>query len=182
MRVGYARVSTADQDLQLQRDALAAAGADLVYEDTASGASRKRPELAAALQRVSAGDTLIVWKLDRLGRSMKHLVDVITDLDDRGVMFVSLTEGFDTRTNVGRMLFHVVGALAEFERDLIQERTRAGLDAARRRGRKGGRPRALTRAQEDEVRRMVLEEGRSRTEVARLFEVHRSTVSRLTRP
>jgi DNA invertase Pin-like site-specific DNA recombinase len=137
--VGYARVSTLDQDPALQLDALAAAECSKVFEDRASGAKADRAGLLAALSYVREGDVLIVWKLDRLGRSLPHLIETVAALEKRGVGFRSLTEAIDTTTPGGRLVFHLFGALGQFERDLIQERTRAGLTAAAARGRKGGR-------------------------------------------
>jgi DNA invertase Pin-like site-specific DNA recombinase len=142
MLVGYARVSTQDQTLALQQDALTAAGCERVFTDTASGAQAGRPGLAEALDFVRPGDVLVVWRLDRLGRSLKHLIEVTAGLAERGIGFKSLTEQIDTTTPGGKLVFHVFGALAEFERELIRERTRAGLAAARARGRNGGRPKA----------------------------------------
>ena len=149
-RIGYARVSTTDQDLALQRDALAAAACDPVFEDRASGAKADRPGLAQALAYARTGDVLVVWKLDRLGRSMSHLIDTVRDLEGRGVGLRSLTEQIDTTTPGGRLIFHVFGALGQFERDLIRERTRAGLKAAEARGRRGGRKPVVT---EEKLRR-----------------------------
>lgn len=142
--IGYARVSTADQDPALQVAALRAAGCAHLFEDQASGARADRPGLAEALAYLRAGDTLVVWKLDRLGRSLSHLIDVVRDLDSRGIGFRSLTEAIDTATPGGRLIFHLFGALAQFERDLIRERTRAGLRAAGTGGRKGGRRAVVT--------------------------------------
>jgi DNA invertase Pin-like site-specific DNA recombinase len=146
--LGYARVSTTDQQPQLQVDALTAAGCYRVFTETASGARADRPTLAQLLDQLldqlRPGDTLVVWKLDRLGRSLRHLVDTITGLADRGIGFRSLQEAIDTTTPGGKLVFHVFAALAEFERDLIRERTSAGLAAARARGRHGGRPSVLT--------------------------------------
>ncbi len=141
---GYARVSTADQNPDLQLDALRAAGCSRIFIDYASGAKTARPELARALDHLRAGDTLIVWKLDRLGRSLPHLVETVKALSDRDVGLRSLQDPIDTTTPGGRLVFHVFAAMAEFERDLIRERTNAGLAAARARGRVGGRPPALT--------------------------------------
>ncbi len=143
MLVGYARVSTQDQNPGLQLEALRGAGCERLFEETASGAQRERSELAAALDYMRAGDTLVVWKLDRLARSLKQLIETVEALEDRGVGFRSLTEAIDTTTSGGRLVFHIFAALAEFERSIIKERTRAGLAAARARGRRGGRPRAL---------------------------------------
>ena len=143
--IGYARVSTIEQDLALQLDALRAAGTTRIFEDRGvSGARTERPGLNAALSFLRDGDTLVVWKLDRLGRSMTHLLQTVSDLEGRGVGFRSLTENIDTTTPTGRLVFHIFGALGQFERDLIRERTNAGLAAAAARGRKGGRPVAAT--------------------------------------
>ena len=142
--LGYARVSTTDQQPHLQVDALQRAGCHRVFTETASGARTDRPTLAQLLDQLRPGDTLVVWKLDRLGRSLRHLVDTIAALADRGVGFRSLQESIDTTTPGGKLVFHIFAALAEFERDLIQERTSAGLAAARARGRRGGRPSVMT--------------------------------------
>ncbi len=144
--VGYARVSTAEQDPALQLDALEQAGCWRVFTDHASGSREDRPELAAALDSLRPGDTLVVWRLDRLGRSLSHLIDTVTGLAGREVGFWSVTEAIDTTTAGGRLVFHLFGALAEFERQLIRDRTLAGLAAARARGRVGGRPRTMTPA------------------------------------
>jgi DNA invertase Pin-like site-specific DNA recombinase len=143
-RIGYARVSTQDQDVALQRDALTAAECERIFEDQASGARTDRPGLAAALSYVRSGDVLVVWKLDRLGRSLPHLIETVTGLEARGIGFRSLTEAIDTTTSGGRLIFHIFGALGQFERDLIRERTRAGLAAAVTRGRRGGRKPVIT--------------------------------------
>ena len=143
MLIGYARVSTTDQTLDLQKDALQKAGCDRIFTDTASGAKAERTGLDEALSYVRPGDTLVVWRLDRLGRSLRHLIETITALDNRKIGFKSTTESIDTTTSGGKLIFHIFGALAEFERDIIRERTQAGLTAARARGRKGGRPKAL---------------------------------------
>jgi DNA invertase Pin-like site-specific DNA recombinase len=143
MLIGYARVSTHEQTLNLQRDALAKAGCNKIFTDTASGAKTERSGLEEALNYVRKGDTLVVWRLDRLGRSLPHLITTMTDLEQRGIGFKSLTENIDTTTSSGKLIFHIFGALAEFERNLIRERTQAGLTAARARGRKGGRPKTL---------------------------------------
>ena len=142
--IGYARVSTLDQDPALQLDALATAGCVKVFEDRASGARADRAGLRSALEYVRDGDVLIVWKLDRLGRSLPHLIETVATLEKRGVGFRSITEAIDTTTPGGRLVFHLFGALGQFERDLIQERTRAGLTAAAARGRKGGRKPVVT--------------------------------------
>lgn len=146
---GYARVSTLDQDPALQVDALGAAGCERILTEKASGKLDRRPQLDLLRETVLAGDTVVVWRLDRLGRSMPHLLEVVGEFGARGVAFRSLTEAIDTATAGGRLLFHVMGALAEFEHQLIVERTRAGLAAARARGRTGGRPRSMS---DDQVR------------------------------
>ena len=148
--IGYARVSTLDQDPALQLDALAAAGCAKVFEDRASGARSDRPGLRQALDYVREGDVLVVWKLDRLGRSLAHLIETVAALEQRGVGFRSITEAIDSTTPSGRLVFHLFGALGQFERDLIRERTRAGLVAAAARGRKGGRKPVVT---EEKLRR-----------------------------
>ncbi len=140
MLIGYARVSTQDQTLDLQTDALNRAGCEKIFTDTTSGAKSERPGLQDAMNHLRAGDTLVVWRLDRLGRTLKHLIAMITELSDRGIGFRSLQENMDTTTSGGKLIFHIFGALAEFEREVIKERTNAGLQAARARGRLGGRP------------------------------------------
>ena len=152
--IGYARVSTSEQNLASQIDALHAAGCKTIFEDQASGVRAERPGLGDALAYVRDGDTLIVWKLDRLGRSMAHLIETVRLLNAKGVGFRSITEGVDTTTSGGTLVFHLFGALAQFERDLIRERTLAGLKAAQARGRKGGRKAVVTprRGETPEVR------------------------------
>src|SRR5436305_5092149 len=147
MLIGYARVSTQDQTLSLQKDALEKIGCTKIFTDVISGAKAERKGLEEALHYVREGDTLVVWRLDRLGRSLKHLIEVVTDLEKRGIGFKSLTENIDTTTSGGKLIFHIFGALAEFERNLIRERTQAGLQAARARGRFGGRRKALASGQ-----------------------------------
>src|SRR5438067_11238835 len=142
MLIGYARVSTSDQTINLQKDALEHIGCSKIFTDTISGATTERHGLHDALAYVREGDTLIVWRLDRLGRSLKHLIETITQLNNRKIGFKSITESIDTTTSGGKLIFHIFGALAEFERDIIKERTQAGLTAARARGRLGGRPKA----------------------------------------
>lgn len=144
MLIGYARVSTDDQDLSLQLDALTKAGCGKIFSDKASGAAAQRAGLADAVSHLRTGDALVVWKLDRLGRTVKGLVDMVSELEASGVQFRSLTDGIDTSTGPGRFFFHVMAALAQMERELIVERTRAGLDAARKRGRLGGRRPKMT--------------------------------------
>ena len=144
MFIGYARVSTDDQNLDLQRDALHKAGCELIFDDMVSGTKARRPGLEQALSHLRPGDTLVVWRLDRLGRSLSHLIDTVTDLQERGIGFTSLTESIDTTTSGGKLVFHIFGALAEFEREIIRERTNTGLQAARARGRHGGPKHKLT--------------------------------------
>ena len=144
MLIGYARVSTHEQTLDLQKDALEKLGCIKIFSDVVSGAKAERTGLHEALEYVREGDTLVVWRLDRLGRSLKHLIETITKLNNRKIGFKSITENIDTTTSGGKLVFHIFGALAEFERDIIRERTNAGLTAARARGRLGGRPKAQT--------------------------------------
>ncbi len=141
--IGYARVSRNEQNLELQVDTLREKGCTKLFTDKITGTTFERKELTAALAFLRNGDVLVVWKLDRLGRSLKHLIETVTKLQERNVGFISLTESIDTTTPGGKLIFHIMGALAEFERDLIRERTHAGLDAARARGRKGGRPKTI---------------------------------------
>lgn len=148
MLIGYARVSTQDQTLDLQTDALKRAGCEKIFTDMASGAKSERPGLQEAMNHLRAGDMLVVWRLDRLGRSLKHLIATVTNLSDHGIGFKSLQENMDTTTSGGKLVFHIFGALAEFEREVIKERTNAGLRAARARGRFGGRPRPQARSPE----------------------------------
>lgn len=179
MLVGYVRVSTSDdrQSTDLQRDALVAAGVDArhVFEDSASGAKDTRPGLTACLEYLKPGDVLVVWKLDRLGRSLPHLIEIVGDLRARGVGFRSLTESLDTTTPMGELMFHVFGALAQYERALIRERVKAGLDSARARGRRGGRPRRLD-AERVEAAKSLLAGGMTPSAAARSLGVARSTL------
>ena len=178
MLIGYARVSTADQSMALQDDALRAAGCEKVFTDTASGASTTRPGLEAALAYLRPGDTLCVWKLDRLGRSLRHLIEVVNDLHRRQISFRSLQEAMDTSTSGGQLIFHVFGALAEFERELIRERTQAGLTAARARGRFGGRPRVMTVQTLRMARQLLADPHQSINEVCKILQVSRATLYR----
>ena len=181
MLIGYMRVSKADgsQATDLQRDALVAAGVDPahLYEDQASGKREDRPGLASCLKALRPGDTLVVWKLDRLGRSMRHLVGLVEELREKGVNFRSLTDSIDTSTPMGRFFFHVMGALAEMERELIVERTRAGLEAARAEGRIGGRRPKLTDEQWAQAGRLI-SAGETRQRVAIIYDVGVSTLYR----
>ena len=176
MLIGYARVSTQDQSPALQRDALTDAGCETVYEEKASGAQRDRPELKAALDYMRDGDTLVVWKLDRLARSMKQLIETVERLEARGIGFRSLTEAIDTTTPGGKLTFHIFGALAEFERSLIRERTSAGLAAARALGRVGGRPPALSKDDLVMARAMLRDPDITVKQIAAHFGVAPSTL------
>jgi len=178
MTFGYARVSTTQQDEALQRDALGAAGVDRVYVDHASGATDSRPALDEMLGQLRPGDTVVIWRLDRLGRSLRHLIDLVADLEQRGVGLRSLTESIDTSTPGGKLIFHVFGALAEFERDLIRERTQAGLAAARARGRVGGRPTVWTPEKLRRPRRCMKSGEHDVAAIARVLGVSRASVYR----
>ena len=177
MRIGYARVSTNEQSLDLQLDALKNAGCKRVFIDQASGTQGDRAGLADALSHLRAGDVLIIWKLDRLGRTVKGLVDFVADLQGRGVQFRSLTDGIDTTTPAGRFFFHVMASLAQMERELLAERTHAGLAAARRRGRVGGRKRRMTLGKVESAR-TLLKGGMSPRDVARNLSVSIPTLYR----
>jgi DNA invertase Pin-like site-specific DNA recombinase len=176
MRIGYARVSTQDQNSGLQIDALNAAGCEQLFQEKASGKDRVRPELETCLKVLRSGDSLVVWRLDRLGRSLKDLVEIVTSLEKRGVGFVSLTENVDTVSAGGKLVFHLFAALAEFERNLIRERTIAGLSAARARGRKGGRKVKLEKSDVRKAAAMLLDPLMTKTEVAQHFGVSRVTL------
>ncbi|NEG90602.1 recombinase family protein [Bifidobacterium aerophilum] len=178
MKIGYARVSTGEQDAALQHDALSAAGCERIFTDVASGAKASRPQLDRMLDQLRAGDIVVVWRLDRLGRSVQHLVELMNRFNAGGVQFVSLTETIDTSTPGGVLVFNVFAAMAQFERDLIRERTKAGLKAARARGRKGGRPPALKGPEKDEIRRLYDSRTLTVERIADLMGVSRSTVYR----
>ncbi|ENS0251721.1 recombinase family protein [Klebsiella pneumoniae] len=165
MLIGYARVSTGDQNLDLQKNALVRAECEQIFEDTASGKNSRRPGLRRAIRRLKPGDSLVVWKLDRLGRSVRDLITLVSELQDKGIHFRSLTDSIDTSTPAGRFFFHVMSALAEMERELIVERTRAGLAAAREQGRIGGRRRIMTTEVVERCRQMLVN-GASRQQVA----------------
>lgn len=177
-KIGYARVSTTDQNADLQQDELDRAGCERTFVDHAPGALASRPELEAALAYLRPGDTLVVWRLDRLGRSLRHLVEVVAELESKEIAFQSLKESIDTSTPAGRLVFHVFASLAEFERDLIRERTKAGLEAARARGRKGGRKPVLSADQIAVVRRMHADGQHSVAAIADVVGVSRATVYR----
>jgi len=180
MIFGYARISTSDQSLDGQTDALTAAGAERIFADTISGAKRERPELAQLLDQLRDDDVVTVTKYDRLARSLHDLLDIVKAIEERGAGFRSLAEDIDTTTPAGRLVFHVFASIAQFERERISERTKEGLQAARKRGRVGGRPPALTADQKAEVRRMRDEEGRSIAAIARLFKVGETTIRRVS--
>ncbi len=177
MRIGYARVSTEDQNTSLQIDALKNAGCEQLFEEKVSGKSKDRPELDVCLKVLREGDTLVVWRLDRLGRSLEHLVQIIRDLESRNIGFLSLTESIDTTNAGGKLIFHIFAALAEFERNLISERTKAGLKAARARGRKGGRKAKLTNSDMRKAAAMLRDPLVTKTEVAKHFGVSRVTLN-----
>lgn len=181
MNLGYARVSTDDQATEAQRDALTNTGCERIFEEHASGGRWDRPELHRMLDQLREGDVVIVWKLDRLSRSLKDLLSIMERIDAAGAGFRSLTEAIDTTTPAGRMMMQMVGVFAEFEREMIRERTRAGLERARKKGRHPGRKPKLSDDQRSEIRELVLSGKRSEAEAARLFGVHRSTISRLMR-
>ncbi len=179
MILGYARVSTKDQNLDGQRDALMAAGVERIFADTITGIARSRPELNRMMMELRDGDVVVVAKYDRLARSLKDLLEIVDLIQDRGAGFRSIGEDIDTTTPAGRLVFHVFASIAQFERERIVERTKEGLAAARRRGRVGGRPPALSTAQKAEVRRMRDEEHRPIPEIASLFKVSAKTIRRV---
>ena len=178
MLIGYARVSTQEQTLNLQLDALQQAGCSKLFTDTISGATTERKGLDSALSYVRAGDTLVVWRLDRLGRSLRHLIDTISGLQSRGVGFKSVQENIDTTTSGGKLVFHIFGALAEFERDIIRERTQAGLTAARARGRTGGRPKALNVTKVAMARELYDNKQNSIADICKSLNISRATLYR----
>src|SRR5437588_7281262 len=178
MLIGYARVSTQDQTLNLQKDALEKIGCSKIFTDTVSGATTERKGLDAALNYVRAGDSLVVWKLDRLGRSLKHLIETITALNNRKIGFQSITENIDTTTSGGKLIFHIFGALAEFERDIIRERTLAGLQADRARGRKGGRHKALTSKTVQMAQQLYNDKTNSIADICKTLNISRATLYR----
>lgn len=179
MILGYARVSTKDQNLDGQRDALSAAGAERIFADTITGTARTRPELDRMMRELRDGDVVVVVKYDRLARSLKDLLQIVDLIQARGAGFRSIGEDIDTTTPAGRLVFHVFASIAQFERERIVERTKEGLAAARRRGRIGGRPPALSTAQKAEVRRMRDKEHRPIPEIAALFKVSEKTIRRV---
>src|SRR5215207_476624 len=178
MYIGYARVSTDDQNLDLQRDALEKANCEQIYADQVSGTKARRPGLETALSHLRSGDTLVVWRLDRLGRSLRHLIDTVTDLQEKGIGFKSLTENIDTTTSGGKLVFHIFGALAEFEREIIRERTQAGLQSARSRGKVGGRPKALTLKEVQILRNMAADKSLTVSDICKTLGIGRTTFYR----
>ena len=184
MHIGYTRISTPDQNTALQHDALQAAGCEKIYSDICSGATptAQRPGLQQALAYARPADTLVVWRLDRLGRNLKDLVQQVTGLQARGVHFVSLQERLDTTSAAGKLIFHLFASLAEFERDLIRERVQAGLQAARARGRKGGRPQVLVGAKRARAAQLMAAGQLPVREIARIVGVDRSTLYRHLHP
>jgi DNA invertase Pin-like site-specific DNA recombinase len=182
MLVGYARVSTYEQTLNLQQDALTKVGCTKIFIDTASGARAERKGLEQALTYIRKGDTLVVWRLDRLGRSLPHLITTMSDLEERGIGFKSLTENIDTTTSGGKLIFHIFGALAEFERNLIRERTQAGLTAARARGKRGGRPHALIARQRAIAQSLYDDPKNSIAEICRTLKISKTTLYRYIKP
>lgn len=173
MKIGYARISTQEQNLDLQIQSLTREGCDRIFADTISGSIQKRPELAKALDTLKAGDTLVVWKLDRLGRTIVHLITMLKELEDNGIHFHSITDGFDTSTPSGRLMMHITGAFAEFERSIIIERTRAGLDAARARGVKLGRRYRLKDSDWENVKTLI-ESGQTVRAICNTLNVSRT--------
>ena len=179
MQIGYARVSTDDQDTAVQVATLKSAGCERIYKEKASGGRWDRPELHRLLDQLRKGDVLVVWKLDRLSRSLRDVLTIMERLGESGAGFRSLTEAIDTTTPAGRMMMQMVGAFAEFERAMLKERTKAGLDAAREEGRVGGRRPKLSNQQQSEIRKMITKGDKTAADAARLFKVHPATVSRL---
>jgi DNA invertase Pin-like site-specific DNA recombinase len=176
MLIGYARVSTNEQNLDLQKDALEKAECERIFVEQMSGSSSNRPELNKTIDMLREGDTLVVWRLDRLGRSLKHLIELITILEERKVGFKSLTESIDTTTSGGKLIFHIFGALAEFERNLIRERTNAGLSAARARGRKGGRPMFLDSRKREVAIQLYNEKKHTIKEICQIMGISKPTL------
>ena len=177
MKIGYARVSTIDQNLNLQTDALKKASCEKIFTDMASGSLDSRKGLIDAVEFCRAGDSLIVWKLDRLGRSLKHLIETVNLLQTKDIGFVSLQESVDTTTSGGKLVFHVFGALAEFERELIRERTRAGLQAAQQRGKLGGRPKKLSNKQIEIAQKLLSDKSDSIKEICGTLKISRAMLT-----
>jgi DNA invertase Pin-like site-specific DNA recombinase len=176
MKIGYSRISTVDQNLHLQKDALAKAACEKLFDDVISGAKSHRPGLEALLKFARKGDIIVVWRLDRLGRSMKDLISLVSTLEDKGIQIISLNESIDTSTGTGKLFFHIFGAIAEFERNLTIERTQAGLAAARARGRKGGRPKSLDKAKRELVVKLYSEKEKTVSEVCTIMGISKPTL------
>ena len=176
MLIGYARVSTEEQNLDLQHDALQKAGCEKVYSDQLSGVNAHRPGLATAFEVLRTGDTLVIWRLDRLGRSLKNLIQMVEQLEKRGIGLKSVQENIDTTTSSGKLVFHIFGALAEFERNLIKERTKAGLTSARARGRRGGRPKSLDLNKRELAVRLYRERQHTIAEICSMMGISKSTL------
>lgn len=177
-KIGYIRTSTRDQNLDLQRDALKEAGCTRIYEDQVSGTKKDRPGLTQALDYLRPGDVLVVWRLDRLGRSLKHLIEVVNDLEEKNIGFCSLKESIDTTSSTGRLIFHLFGSLAQFEREIIKERCLAGMEAAKAKGKQGGRPMKMSKEQVTIAKALLNEEKYSIKEVCSKLGVGRTTLYR----
>lgn len=176
MLIGYARVSTDDQNLNLQRDALNQIGCEQIFEDQLSGAKADRPGLREALNYARPSDTLVVWRLDRLSRSLKDLIEMVTFLDSKNIGLKSMQEAIDTSSSSGKLIFHIFGALAEFERNLIKERTQAGLQAARARGRKGGRPKSLNKDKQAVTVKLYVEKKHTVNQICQIMGISKPTL------
>lgn len=178
MRIGYVRVSTDEQDTALQLDALNASGCERIYSEHYTGKKRERPELERMLDALREGDIVVVWRLDRLGRSLKDLIELLDVFNGKGIQFISLTEKIDTTSAMGELVFHLIGSIAQFERRLISERTKAGLAAARARGRKGGRRPKMSSSDIKKAKSMLLDPEMTKSEVAQHFKVSRPTLNK----
>ncbi len=181
MKIGYARVSTQDQNLELQLDALKAAGCQQIFKEKVSAASSERIQLSKMLDSLRSGDTVVVWKLDRLGRSLKELIERVSDFQNRGIGFISLNDSIDTTTPQGRLIFNIFASLAEFEREIIRERTKAGLASAKARGRQGGRPKGLSKEALEKAqaaKALFDRKEKSAKEIARILGIGRATLYR----
>lgn len=184
MKIGYARVSTKEQSLNLQKDALEKVGCETIFSEHISGAKSDRPQLQEMIKHLRQGDVVVVWKLDRLGRSLRDLVNLVSKFQDGGIEFQSLQDNIDTTTPAGKLAFHLFAALAEFERDIISSRTKAGLEAARARGRKGGRPKGLSKKAQDKARlaeSLYKEKERSTAEICEHLDISKPTLYRYLR-
>ena len=182
MKLGYCRISTHDQNLNLQKDALEKEGCEKIFEDIVSGAKTERLGLNDLLSHIRKGDTLVVWRLDRLGRGLKHLIELINKLEEQGIAFKSITENIDTSTSGGKLIFHIFGSLAEFERNIIRERTRAGLNSARARGRTGGRPKTATSNEKSKMAKALYNDKSNNVEdICRTLGVSRSSFYRMVK-